>query len=261
MFFRFNPFNSSYKDKDNITFLKRRLYRLLLAGLIIILAGAAGYSIYDYYTTQEHLRVVAARSEMVKAQAKANNLTIISEDKIKEIVALNTGVPLKDLKFKEIGLITFENLPLPPMPMSGPPSGPGPQNHQIPNDKNSDSSLPPIQMPPDMMKNGAQKNSGNNSGNAPAGNNSNTSGSNANNSETADQNNQATGNLNNPADMSRTPLPTNGQPVIPENDFSRTPPTELKKHPLYHIFAKSAGLTYELVIDVVNGHIIKSNVY
>lgn len=262
MFFRFNPFNSSYKDRDNIAFLKKRLYRLLLAGLIIILAGAAGYSIYDYYTTQEHLRVVAARSEMVKAQAKANNLTIISEDKIKEIVALNTGVPLKDLKFKEIGLITFDNLPLPPMPMSGQPGGPGSQNHQIPNDKNSDSSLPPIQMPPDMRKSAPQKNNDKDvKGNTiPASSNTNSAAGNEGTSESAVPGSSASGKTN-PADMSRTPLPPNGEPAIPENDFSRTPPTELKKHPLYHIFAKSAGLTYELVIDGVNGHIIKSNVY
>lgn len=273
MFFRFNPFNTSYKE--NIEFLKKRLYRLLLTGLIIILACAAAYSVYDYYTTQEHLRIVAARTEMVKAQAKANNLTIISEDKIKEIVSLNTGVPLKDLKFKEIGLITFDNLPAPPMPMpmSGQPGdnnnptqgqtgSNGPLNRQIPSDKNSDSSLPPIQMPPDMKAGNRSQNNGNTINNSGMDRDMS--------KEERDNNGQpgnsdgrdtSSGNATNSGDMSRTPLPTDGRPPIPENDFSRTPPKELRKHPLYHIFAKSAGLTYELVIDGVNGHIIKSNVY
>ncbi|MBS4913073.1 MAG: hypothetical protein KHZ77_02780 [Veillonella sp.] len=265
MFFRFNPFNASYKE--NIEFLKKRLYRLLLAGLIIILTCAAAYSVYDYYTTQEHLRVVAARTDMVKAQAKANNLTIISEDKIKEIVALNTGVPLKDLKFKEIGLITFDNLPAPPMPMSSHPGdtnnpgqGPnGPLNRQIPSDKNSDSSLPPIQMPPEMRNDTRQNSASNGSGkNIGSANNengaTNQTGSEGGASEPSNDGNSS-------GDVSRTPLPTNGRPPIPESDFSRTPPQELRKHPLYHFFAKSAGLTYELVIDGVNRHIIKSNVY
>lgn len=258
-FFRFNLFsNKNNNDLSNAS--NKRWQRLIWIGLGIVLIGAVVYNVCTYYQAQERLRVVKARTEMVKAQAKNNQLTILSEDKIKEIVALNTGVPLQDLRFTEIGLITFDDVPMPPMSLKKPPFNQNSESDStnqsnLPEDKNSDASLPPIQMPPDMKNmrkdssHGLPANSADNSVSHNAPNPSPESGN-------ANENTTPANDRGVPPNMAM-----NHPPGLPENDFSRTPPGELRKHPLYHIFAKSGGLTYELIIDGVNGHIIKSNVY
>lgn len=260
-FFRFNPFSRTHDDE---TSPKKPFYRLISIGLVIVLIGVAIYNVYTYYEAQERLRIVNARTEMVKAQAKNNQLTILSEDKIKEIAALNTGVPLEELRFTEIGLITFEDLPMPPMFTNKPPLNKdkattaetmGQSN--LPEDKNSDTSLPPIQMPPDaqnMHKNTQHKMTSSKDNPISSDASATTKASNM--PSTSNTSKQETRAISANGEIHLGP-----PPHLPENDFSRTPPGEFKKHPLYHIFAKSSGLTYELIIDSVNGRIIKSNVY
>lgn len=111
---------------------RRALHRIILLFVAAFAIGGGIYAVHDYMAQQEAMRVSAARTEMIKAQAKANKLTLLSEDTIKELTAINTGVPLNELTFKEIALITFDDLPFPP----GPPIGQG----MMPNDKNADSS-------------------------------------------------------------------------------------------------------------------------
>lgn len=260
-FFRFNPFSRPHDDE---TSPKKPFYRLIGIGLVIVLIGVAIYNVYTYYQAQERLRIVNARTEMVRAQTKNNQLTILSEDKIKEIAAINTGVPLEELRFTKIGLITFEDLPMPPMFTNKPPinkdkatTAENMGQSNLPEDKNSDTSLPPIQMPPDAqnIRRSAQHKMAASKDATTSGDTS--AATEANNmSSTANASEQETGATSASGEIHLGP-----PPHLPENDFSRTPPGEFKKHPLYHIFAKSSGLTYELIIDGVNGHIIKSNVY
>lgn len=234
---------------------RRALHRIILLFVAAFAIGGGIYAVHDYMAQQEAMRVSAARTEMIKAQAKANKLTLLSEDTIKELTAINTGVPLNELTFKETALITFDDLPFPP----GPPIGQG----MMPNDKNADSStnkpmngqaadssdshenlnlpataensnvasLPPLRVPPPIAAAGPKP----------------------------------------PLESERTLIKPNESntdrehPPIDElakgvqiNDFTRTPPKELLKHPLYKITAKRSSLTYDLIIDGVNGHIIKS---
>lgn len=239
---------------------RRSLRRIILLFVTAFVIDGCVYAIHDYIAQQEANRVNAARTEMIKAQAKANNLTILSEDRIKELTSVNTGVPLNELTFKQLTLITFDDLPFPP----GPPMG----QAMMPNDKN-----------PGPQANGptnSQAQTNDAANNHP----------NLNLPATAENSNVASlPPLRVPPAMSSsapTP-PVNGEkqliepdenntdhfhPPIDElakgvqvNDFTRTPPKEFLKHPLYKIIATRAGLTYELIIDGVNGHIIKSIVH
>ena len=233
---------------------RRSLRRIILLFVTAFVIGGCVYAIHDYIAQQEANRVNAARTEMIKAQPKANNLTVLSEDRIKELTSINTGVPLNELTFKQLTLITFDDLPFPP----GAPMGQG----MMPNDKN-----------PGPQANGptnSQAQTNDVANNHP----------NLNLPTTAENSNVAS------LPPLRVPPPTppvNGEkqliepdenntdhfhPPIDElakgvqvNDFTRTPPKEFLKHPLYKIIATRAGLTYELIIDGVNGHIIKSIVH
>lgn len=241
------PFTVDTGDAEPPRRAIRRIILLFVAAFII---GGGVYAVHDYMAQQEAERVNSARTEMVKAQARANNLTLLSEDKIKDLTATYTGVPLNELTFKQISLITFDDLPMPPGPPIGQPmmpnsQNPGPQQNgpanATPNLKlpataeNSNvASLPPLRMPP---KTGG---------------------------DTQKQSVDGESSLIEPSE-NNTDHP---HPPIDElargvqiNDFTRTPPRELLKHPLYKITAHRSGLTYELIIDGVNGHIIKSIVH
>ncbi|WP_298703334.1 hypothetical protein [uncultured Veillonella sp.] len=266
----FFPFKSNAATESGTVAPSNRLYRFIWVGLVMVLIGIVVYNVFTYYQAQERRRVVNARTEMVKAQARANQLTLLSEDTIKKIAALNTGVPIENLRFIEIGLITFDDLPMPSMALKQHVyehhrgtdiSNEGPHTN-FPEDNNSDASLPPIKMPPDMK---SSQSEGKQKSVAPAASpNSTASADSPNSAEVANaqpSQNEGPGDPNNMSPSRTAQGPTNNAPSLPENDFSRTPPGELKTHPLYHVFARSGGLTYELIIDGVNGHIIKSNVY
>ena len=81
---------------------RRSLRRIILLFVTAFVIGGCVYAIHDYIAQQEANRVNAARTEMIKAQAKANNLTVLSEDRIKELTSINTGVPLNELTFKQL---------------------------------------------------------------------------------------------------------------------------------------------------------------
>lgn len=219
----------------------RRLRRILSLFIAICIVGALVYGIHDYIKAEEHAKVIAARTEMVKAQAQANNLALLSEERIKELTSINTGVPLSELTFKEIALITFDDLPAPPQLRKNRPAttedqyaSNGPEKMVIPDEEEGNvASLPPLKVP--AKNDMAHKAS-------------------ATNPPLMDPvPNGETGKQTSPTNETNK--------MVPANDFSRTPPQEFQKHPFYQIRATRSGLTYELIIDGVNGHIIKSIVH
>ncbi|SUP44213.1 hypothetical protein [Veillonella criceti] len=221
----------------------RRIRRLLSLSIAVCIIGAVVYGIHDYLEAEEQAKVTAARSEMVKAQATANNMSLLSEDRIKELTSINTGVPLSELTFKEISLITFDDLPAPSQlsknhantcNVTSQDDAGDSENVVIPEENGNVTSLPPLKVP--EKTNATHKNAV--SAKAP---------------------------LIEPipnGEVNNVPVNQNSEPKTrPANDFSRTPPHEFQKHPFYQIKAARSGLTYELIIDGVNGHIIKSIVH
>ncbi|WP_251442122.1 hypothetical protein [Veillonella intestinalis] len=221
----------------------RRIRRILSIFIAVSIIGTIIYGIHDYLKAEEQEKVVAARSEMIKAQALANNLTLLSEERIKELTAINTGVSLNELSFKEIALIAFDDLPVPPQVRKGHARQSStdkelmndPDKMVIPGEEEGNvASLPPLKMP---IKNEAtHKSSIGNQG------------------PLVDPVPEGT------VTKEAAPTTTTNK-AMPANDFSRTPPQEFQTHPFYQIKATRSGLTYELIIDGVNGHIIKSIVH
>ena len=94
-----------------------RKKKLTILVIFLLLAGTvSAYYIRGYYQEKEQATLNKARTDMIKAQAAANNIKLLSDKEIKDITAVNTGVPLDQLTFKEVSLITFDDLPHEPPP-------------------------------------------------------------------------------------------------------------------------------------------------
>ncbi len=210
-----------------LTLSRKKKLAILIAALVVI-AGISAYCVRSYYQEKEQATLSKARTDMIKAQATANNIKLLSDEEIKNITAINTGVDLEALTFKEVSLITFDDLPHAPLP-----------NHRY--DDSDETKRPP-------SSSEATKPPSNSETNQPSSNSE---------ANQPPLRNEATG----PASTGEPPVAsatTAEKPQIP--NYSRTHPNELRKHPLYRIIATSNGVIYDLLIDAVNGHILRSTV-
>lgn len=86
-------------------FISKKLIRRVVYGIIgLSILGGVSYGGAAYYLNNQHQQSIQARTDMIRAQAEQNNLTLLSEDQIKDITAKNTGVAVSDLQFKSIQL-------------------------------------------------------------------------------------------------------------------------------------------------------------
>lgn len=222
-----------------------------LAILIVVLLAISSVSFYyirSYYQEQEQATLSKARTDMIRAQAAANNIKLLSDSEIKNITAINTGVTLDQLTFKEVSLITFDDLPHEPPHNERYNDGP-----RVPNEPNA-----------------ANQTTVNQTVASSATSKINTEAQQADLPQDAkDAINKRAEYGNPPGDKKASheglPVPDGSdtavdreKPQIP--NYSRTHPNELRKHPLYRIVATSKGVTYDLLIDAVNGHILRSTV-
>jgi len=75
-------------------------------GLLVCVVLAGGGLAYRHQQKQvEHAQVAQARTEMVAAQAKQHNLTILPEDAIRSLTADAIGVDGADITYKTVALI------------------------------------------------------------------------------------------------------------------------------------------------------------
>ncbi len=226
-----------------------RKKKLTILVIFLLLAGTvSAYYIRGYYQEKEQATLNKARTDMIKAQAAANNIKLLSDKEIKDITAVNTGVPLDQLTFKEVSLITFDDLPHEPPPNDR--YGDTPHNDTLPKNLREDvannsvassatekatAGTKPADLPPDA-KEAVNQHKGQ-----------------------GDYDGDKGPHRDGPPNKEMQNATDNeGKPQIP--NYSRTHPNELRKHPLYRIVANSNGITYDLLIDAVNGHILRSTV-
>lgn len=80
--------------------------RVFIGVIVLAVLGGVGVGGAHYYKSYQRDKIMTARSEMIRAEAKNNNITLLSEAQIRTIVAASMGVPEDKVSFKWVTLVS-----------------------------------------------------------------------------------------------------------------------------------------------------------
>ncbi len=99
-----NNFTENLKEKaTGLNFKKIAKVSLISLASLGIVGGGAAFA-YEKYENSQEAKARAAQTAIVQNQAKEANVTIKSEDEIKNIVSQTIGVDVANITFEEIYL-------------------------------------------------------------------------------------------------------------------------------------------------------------
>lgn len=249
----------------------KKVGKKLLAGVIALaVVGGIGYGGASYYKEMEKAQIREARTQMVMAQAEARNMTLVSNDQVKEAAASAIGQPLNSIQFKQVDLVAF------PKPEKDKGSGhekwdkhekgdrehKGDKGEQRGDKKPMDGPMnpPPMMngtqpMPP-ALPNGAQ----------PPMNANAQAAANTNGVQTANAQQPNGSAQNNQAPQAGAPMP-NGQAAMAPAPSSQMHPVMMGDKdkmydfkPTYIVKAKANGVEYKIVVDAQSGKVVKADI-
>lgn len=207
---------------------RKKIY-IGIVGLCVLGSGIA-WGTYQYQL-QQSLKLDIARSNMVRNEAAQYNIKLLPEAQIKDIVTSIISNDDKEVTFKNISLVDFKQL------HELEAHSPTMHFHQDNLQKmNSTSSVDDTNFPPPMANQSPFDESG-----RPL---------------TAPATNSNTGSTKgNGAKVSLPDMNT-----VHAYMMNKPAPKPPAFHPLYCIEAIYDGVTYDLLIDAINGHVLKSKV-
>lgn len=98
------PMNKNVLESISNTFTPKLRKRLLTGVLVVAVMGGVGVGSAHYYKTQQRDKAMVARAEMIRAEAKNNNIALLDDNQIRSIVANTMGVNEDRVTFKRITL-------------------------------------------------------------------------------------------------------------------------------------------------------------
>lgn len=252
----------------------KKVGKKLLAGVIALaVVGGIGYGGASYYKEMEKAQIREARTQMVMAQAEARNMTLVSNDQVKEAAASAIGQPLDSIQFKQVDLVAF------PKPEKD--KGPGHEKrdkhekgdreHKGDKGEQRGDKKPmdgPMNPPP--MMNGAQPMPPAPNGVQPP-TNTNTqpnvqAATNTNSTQTANAQQPNRSAQNNQAPQAGAPMP-NGQAAMAPTPNGQMHPVMMGDKdkmydfkPTYLVKAKANGVEYKIVVDAQSGKVVKADI-
>ena len=99
---------SRFKEKWKNGSYKKILKRGGIVLVVLLIIGAGSAFALEKYEQGQETKVRQAETKMIQAQAKSNNITLISETDVKTKVSGQIGVDVSNITFDNIGLSYLE---------------------------------------------------------------------------------------------------------------------------------------------------------
>lgn len=104
---------SKFKERWKNGNYKKILKRGGIVVIILLIIGAGSAFAFHKYEEGQETKVSQAEAKMIQAQAKLNNITLISETDVKTKVSEQIGVDASSITFNNISLSVNPQSPVP----------------------------------------------------------------------------------------------------------------------------------------------------